>query len=75
MDSSINLYDFALHSRNWGLTYRLILEFNGLRYHTNTVLESKKLKYQVACFNAQMLAQPLPRWNAHLELEFVELKY
>ena len=86
MDSSINLYDFSLHSKNWGLTYRLILEFNGLGYQTSTVLKSKKLEYQVEFFNAQMPCQMVPRWQNfeeleftvveyHLELEFVELKY
>ena len=48
--------------RNWGLTYILILEFNGLRYQS-TVLDSKKLKYQLAFFNAQMPCQTVPRWQ------------
>ena len=29
----------------------------------------------MAFFNDQMPAQPVPRWNAHLELKFTKLEY
>ena len=34
-------------------------------YYTNSVLEFKKLEYQVAFFNAQNTTQPAPRWQTH----------
>lgn len=59
---------------------RAILEFRGLEYHTNTILESKKLKYESGCFYLFHPSTTLTlfmelRYHTNTILEFKKLEF